>query len=178
MDRCSADWDHVSEAQTMQIVKALKLEMKSLAKTRREQITPLPMDIGNVDEADKKSGEEEPDYWASDVPKRNGESGDWSMYGDCDVNAIGKGGWKGFAKGKGKGKGPVICYGCGESGHIRRDCRKGAGKGKFGGKGGQWFPQAAWQGKGTNGKGTTLRACFQCGALDHLIGSCPHVKAV
>ena len=53
MDRWSADWDHVSEEQTMQIVKALKLEMKSLAKTRREQITPLPMDIGNVDEADK-----------------------------------------------------------------------------------------------------------------------------
>ena len=95
---------------------------------------------------------------------------------------------------KGKGKG-VVCYNCGKTGHMSKDCWAAKGGGKLGGKGGgknwQTGKGDSWQsGKGDSsytpgyfgyqtkgysppqGKGSPKGGCFTCGG-PHLQRDCP-----
>ena len=86
-----------------------------------------------------------------------GRQGGWSKGGGGTYGGK-DGGWKGGAaggwKGGGKQMGTRECYGCGQKGHIARDCPAGGGKGGWkGGKdGGKSGGGKAGGGKG-DGKG-------------------------
>ena len=76
---------------------------------------------------------------------------------------------------------------CGKFGHSQWECRKGKGKGKgFGKEGDKGFGMDGYKGVGKDGlygreQGQRLRqgrspkqrACFGCGATDHLLKDCP-----
>ena len=95
--------------------------------------------------------------------------------------------------GKGKGRGDIICYNCGKTGHMAKDCwasPKGGGKGgKDGGKGnygkmnygkptGNYFGKSNDKGK-FGGKGNTKGGpkggCWVCGG-NHYSSECPRMK--
>ena len=84
LDRCSVQWDQVRDDEIDKKVKSIVEDVKNVAKTRRDQATPAPIDVGAVSaEGAVEAGHGEE------------EQGDgWPEY---EINAIGKGygtGWK------------------------------------------------------------------------------------
>ena len=95
LDKCSVDWGALSEQQSDDILVKIKADIKNMAKSRREMITPKPMECDNV--VEKSPEEEQQEQWQA-------EDEEW-------VNSVGKGNFKG----KGKG-GKTTCWICGEQG--------------------------------------------------------------
>ena len=167
LDKCSVNWDQVKEEEAGKILNTLKEDIKNIAKSRKDACAPTPM------ECDQITGK------GMDIPERcedfqGAQHEDWwhDQQGceGMDINAVGKGQYKG----KGKGK----CHNCGQEGHYKYNCpHKGYMKGydKGGGKG---QSRGSWE-KGGGGKGYGQpRACFTCGSLDHLARFCPSNKQV
>ena len=112
LDRCSMQWNSLKEEDVAKAVRSSTLEAKELAKSRREQGVPIPMDISEIGQGPAEPGVEarggnydwREDEWATEE--------EWKEY---EVDTIGKGFAKG-SKGKGKGK---SCFLCGEVGHMQ-----------------------------------------------------------
>lgn len=75
----------------------------------------------------------------------------------------GYGGGGGGGRGGGRGGGSV-CFRCGESGHIARDCTQGGGG--YGGGGGRYG--------GGGGGGGRGGGCYTCGEEGHFSRECPN----
>ena len=176
LDKCAISWDGTKEQEAMMIFSKIREEVKNVAKSRRDMITPKPMEVDNV--------YDEWSWWggpgtAADSNVENNETDEAEEYG---VNYIGKG--------KGKGK----CWTCGEPGHRAVECPKGKGKSgglqsagwkggwsKGGTKGGGKYGYYGDKGGNYNGKGgkdggkglQMTRACFGCGSTAHLLRDCP-----
>ena len=192
LDECSVNWDGTSEADAAEKFAKIKNNVKNLAKSRREMMGPKPMEVDRVKISWADYAEDEWDTcW--DKGEQPKEEYDQEAAGEeqAYVQFVGaKGGKKG-------GKGfQGNCYVCGEFGHSQWDCRKGKGKGfgkdnfaKGNGKDGGFKGYAKGYGKEASykggyfnkgggkgydtGKGGMQRACFGCGALDHVIKDCP-----
>ena len=188
LDACSVAWDGTTEGDATELYAKVKAQVKNFAKARRELQGPKSME---VDMVSNKWADWSHDDWADQWGKPEHEGETQSNNEDKDdayVQFIGKGHGK-----KGGGKGfQGHCFVCGEFGHSQWDC-KGKGKGKSGyngyaakgfgkdggyGKGygkdfGKGYTGYQGKGKGGDGKGTMPRACFGCGAMDHLLRDCP-----
>ena len=191
LDACSVAWDGTSEGDAGELYLKVKSQIKNLAKARREMQGPKPME---VDRVSTSWADWSMDEWADQWDKQEQETEEHihELPGDeAYVQFIGKG------DGKSKGKGfQGNCYVCGGFGHTQWECPKGKGKGKgygkdFNSKGfgkdgfkgnygykGYGKGKDGWIGKGKGGdyaKGGPVmqRACFGCGATDHLLKDCP-----
>ena len=174
LDKCAVNWDSVKDDDAAAIYGRVKEEMKNIAKSRRDMVTPKPMEVDHV--------QTDWSWWSCDGYEEEqvhdeGEQEE-ALQG---INYVGKG--------KGKGKG--LCWTCGEPGHRAAECPK-AGKG--GGKGSNYYYKGGYKGDGKNskggykggkgeskaGKGTWYnpmpRACFVCGSTTHLARDCPNAK--
>ena len=161
LDKCAVSWDRAKEADAALILGKVKEEVKNIAKSRRDMITPKMMEVDKVWAEWKE--EEEPRDENDDSREDEGE-----------VCYVGKG-----DKGKGKGKG--ACFTCGAYGHRAAECpNTGTGKGQKGkGKGGQkgwgqgqgWTQWPSWS--PGQGAASTTRACFRCGSTAHMLRDCP-----
>ena len=195
LDECSVNWDSIQESQAVEKFTKLKASIKNIAKSRREMMGPKPMEVDRVKAswADWAADEWET-VWDKQEPEKEAGEQESASEEAAYVQYIGaKGGKKG-------GKGfQGNCYLCGEFGHSQWDCRKGKGKGfgKDGGSKGHGktndYTKGGWYAKGygksdigkggyyykgngkgnDTGKGGVQRACFGCGALDHVIKDCP-----
>ena len=196
LDACSVAWDGTSEGDAGELYAKVKSQVKNVAKARREMHSPKPMEVDRVSGswADWSS-----DEWCDDFlgygGKQEQETEGYShepQESEAHVQYIGKGGKKGGGKGF-----QGHCYICGDFGHSQWDCKgKGKSKGIVDGKGygkdgnyakgygkdgnyakgyGKGFGgyQYSGKGKGGDGKGGMQRACFGCGATDHLLRDCP-----
>ena len=109
LDRCRIQWSSLRETDVSNTVLSVLEEVKEIAKSRREQCVPFPMEISEV------AGYP---VWAmgdgNEAPTDHDEWWQPKSWDEADVQAIYKGSSKGF-KGKGKGK---TCYGCGQPGHF------------------------------------------------------------
>jgi hypothetical protein len=175
LDACSVAWDGTTESDAIELYAKVKTQVKNFAKARREMQGPKPMEVDMVSNkwADW-SGDEWADQWGK--PEHDEDHDHSEGKDEAYVQFVGKG----YGK-KGGGKGfQGHCYTCGEFGHSQWDC-KGKGKGgKSGYKGsgkdggyGKGYNGYQGKGKGGDGKGTMPRACFGCGATDHLLRDCP-----
>ena len=115
LDKCAINWDQTKESDATTILTKIKEEVKNVAKSRRDMITPKPMEVDQV------AAEGEDQQYGEEYPNQDGE---------LEVNYVGKGGGNYYsAKGsKGKGKGKGACFTCGEHGHRAAECPKGQGK--------------------------------------------------
>ena len=157
LDKCAINWDQTKEEDATTILTKIKEEVKNVAKSRRDMITPRPMEVDQV-----AAGEEDQQY-SEEYPNQDGE---------VEVNYVGKGGGNYYyAKGsKGKGKGKGACFTCGEHGHRAAECPKGQGKGAKG-KGKDW--SKGWTPWTNPSQSGMARACFGCGSTAHLYRECP-----
>ena len=188
LDECSVNWDGINETEAAEKFMKIKSNVKNLAKSRREMMGPKPMEVDRVKASWADWAEDDWDtLWGKTEPEKDDHDTGTNCEEHAFVQYIGaKGGKKG-------GKGfQGHCYVCGEFGHSQWDCRKGKGKGfgkDGGGKGygknmesakGNWNYKGHGKGdykggyynKGS-GKGAMQRACFGCGAFDHVIKDCP-----
>jgi hypothetical protein len=155
LDKCAINWDQTKESDATTILTKIKEEVKNVAKSRRDMITPRPMEVDQV-----AADEEEQEYHEYDM----------NHEGDLEVNFVGKGGGNYNSKGfKGKGKGKGACFTCGEHGHRAAECPKGQGKGMKG-KGNGSKGWSTWTNPSQN---SMARACFGCGSTAHLYRECP-----
>ena len=127
--------------------------------------TTAPMDIDKINVMAVEGEEKVPEEVDGEKERHEEEKAEepWCLYNEyCSVIAyMGKGGGqKGGDKGKGKGKHQRVCYNCGKTGHMARDCWAKGGKGNKGdfGKGGYG------KGDGHKGKGKGLNS-FDTGAF-------------
>ena len=187
LDECAINWDATKESQANELFVKLKTSIKNIAKSRREAQGPKPMEVDRVSGAWADWSED--DWGDGAATNLDHSAGDGEQSGEeAYVQYIGKGG------GKKGGKGfQGHCFKCGEFGHSQWDCGKGAatidkgkGKGKdhymkgYGkdwyskGYGKDWYSKGYGKGKGGDyGKGATMvRACFGCGATDHIVKDC------
>jgi hypothetical protein len=191
LDACTVAWDGTNEGDAGVLFQKVKGQVKNIAKARREMQGPKPMEVDKVTASWADWAEDEWSWYEDVKDEATGE--------ESYVQYIG-GDKGGKAKGKGfQGH----CYTCGEFGHSQRDCAKGGkGKGGKGGNYAKGYGKdgfkgygkdgakgygkdgfkgyGGWYGKGgkgpEHGKGgaTTMpRACFGCGATDHIIRDCP-----
>ena len=169
LDKCAVNWDGAKEGDAAIIYGKVKEEVKNIAKSRREMITPKPMEVDKV-QADWN-------WWNGDEEQK---TEDQEEEEENEINFVGKG-----TKGKGKGKG--ACWTCGEAGHRAAECPRagkgkgdgkgyGKGHGSWYGKGGQWTGYHKGDGKGGAGVWSTpmVKACFGCGSTAHLVRDCPN----
>ena len=197
LDACAVAWDGTSEADAGQLYEKVKAQIKNLAKARREMQGPKPMEVSRITKSWADLSEEWDGGWG-DAEEMTAKYEDHDHgHEEASIQYIGKG----DGKSKGKGGFQGNCFVCGEFGHSQWDCLKGRGKGKgfgkegykgfgkdgykgnfgykgFGKDGYKGFGKNSWYGKGTGneyGKGgpTLQRACFGCGATDHLLRDCP-----
>jgi hypothetical protein len=194
LDDCSVNWDGIQESEAADKFAKIKSNIKNLAKSRREMQGPKPMEVDRV----KASWADwAADDWDTEWDKQEPMKDDCDQEGRGDEPAFVQ--YVGAKGGKKGGKGfQGNCYVCGEFGHSQWDCRKGRGKG-FGKDGGSKgygkngdYMKGNWYAKGNGkndykggyynkgygkgydtGKGNMQRACFGCGALDHVIKDCP-----
>ena len=184
LDSCAVSWDSADEKQAETIYTKARDDVKNIAKSRRDMVTPKPMEVDQV--------QAQAEYWDAwqwagglgEEPQESiGEEGaGGENHDENNINYVGN-----DAKGKGKGK----CWTCGEFGHRSFECPKGGGKngkgwinnggdGK-GGKGGGWsnnkggngFNGGKGAGNGLGKGGWQQRACFNCGSTGHLARECP-----
>ena len=172
LDKCAVNWDGAKEEQSAMIYAKVKEDVKNIAKSRRDMVTPKPMEVDNIQAEWYGWGTSE-EWQEEQAPDEGQESTEF------DINYVGKG-----AKGKGKGK----CWTCGEAGHRAAECPKGKGKASTwqGKNGGGWYKggyKGDWKGgkgEGKAGKGGWTspmpRACFGCGSTAHLLRDCPNNK--
>ena len=167
LDKCAVNWDGVSKEEAVNIYIKVRDEVKNIAKSRRDMITPKPMEVDHVQANWGWWEDEGKEELAGDDARERDEH-------ENEINFVGNFAGKGY-KGKGKGK----CWTCGEAGHRAAECPKGKGKG------GGWHNKGGYKGDGKNGKGegktgkgswttTTPRACFGCGSMTHLVKDCPN----
>ena len=189
LDKCAVSWDSAKEDDAATILGKIKEEVKNVAKSRREMVTPKPMEVDWIQAKGRWC-----DAWDEEDP--DGEEPE--LQEENEINYVGN-----YVLGKGvKGKGKGKCWTCGEAGHRAAECTKGGGKGKSNdgyGKGGgykgdmygykgDWYGKDnfkggyqakgyGWNGKGKGelgkGGGSTMRACFGCGSTDHILRDCP-----
>ena len=150
LDKCAVNWDNAKEADAAVILGRVKEEVKNIAKSRRDMVTPKPMEV------DKVNAE-----WDGEADQDNYEEEDFKE--DGEVCFVGKG------KGKGKGAFKGVCFACGAFGHRAAECpSKGGGKGQKG-KGKGW--QQGWG--SAQAAAAPARACFGCGSTAHMVKDCP-----
>jgi hypothetical protein len=171
LDKCAINWDQTREGDATTILTKIKEEVKNIAKSRRDMVTPKPMEVDNI-QADWQGWGPSEEWQEEQAPSDEGQES-----AEFDINYVGKG-----AKGKGKGK----CWTCGETGHRAAECPKGKGKASTwqGKNGGGWYKggyKGDWKGgkgEGKAGKGGWTnpmpRACFGCGSTAHLMRDCPN----
>ena len=179
LDKCAVSWDGTKEGEAEKIYGKVREEVKNIAKSRRDMITPKPMEV------DRVQGQYYPttDWgWWDQNPAKNEEEAAEEQDGEendneNNINFIGGKGGK--AKGKGKGE----CWTCGQTGHRAAECPKGKGKTGWSGKGGwannannQWAGNNKGEGKGAKGGWAPQmpKACFGCGSTTHLMRDCPN----
>jgi hypothetical protein len=173
LDKCAINWDQTKEGDATLILTKIKEEVKNVAKSRRDMVTPRPMEVDNI-QAEWYGWGPSQDWHEEQAPSEEGQEGT-----EFDINYVGKG-----AKGKGKGK----CWTCGETGHRAAECPKGKGKASTwqGKNGGGWY-KGGYKGDGKGGKGEGKagkggwtnpmpRACFGCGSTAHMLRDCPNNK--
>ena len=197
LDACAVNWDETSEQDAGQLYLKVKGQLKNLAKARREMQGPKPMEVDRVSSSWADWGGDWATEWGGTKDEAE-DKDDSDKNEEAFVQFIGKGG------GKKGGKGfQGHCFVCGEFGHSQWDCFKGKGKGKgygkegmygkgygkdnmyykgygkdgmygkgYGKDGGNYLGYG--KGKGGDGKGGMPRACFGCGATDHLLRDCPN----
>ena len=139
LDKCAINWDQTKEGDATLILTKIKEEVKNVAKSRRDMVTPRPMEVDNI-QAEWYGWGPSHDWHEEQAPSEEGQEGT-----EFDINYVGKG-----AKGKGKGK----CWTCGETGHRAAECPKGKGKASTwqGKNGGGWY-KGGYKGDGKGGKG-------------------------
>ena len=169
LDKCAVNWDSTKESDAENTYSKVREEIKNIAKSRRDMVTPKPMEVDQVyrNHYWTESGKQEPKV---DVDAEDGDKDDEDWEDENNINYVGKG-----DKGKGKGR----CWTCGEFGHRAFECPKGGGKGGKGWGGKSWADGKEGKGgKGHEAKGQSkgVRACFHCGATDHLMRDCPRIK--
>ena len=137
LDKWRIQWSQMREEDVSRTVLAVLEEVKEIAKARREQVIPTPMDISRVADDPNAGTKNHVRDWGGDADDWAG-FGEWNEWrdGEASVNMIGKGAGK---NGKGKGKG-TMCYTCGMVGHLSWECPKGKSRGK-----GKGFGKSAWQ---------------------------------
>ena len=177
LDKCAVNWDGAKEADALSIYGKVKEEVKNIAKSRRDMITPRPMEVDRVQTDWSSWGG---DWHEEEQVHNEGEQEEVEQ----DINYVGKG--------KGKGKG--TCWSCGEAGHRAAECPKWWKGGAWGGKGPNYDYKGGFKGEGKIGKGgykgakgdgkdgkriwpnPIPKACFGCGSTAHLMRDCPHNK--
>ena len=87
LGKCAVNWDGVKDKEAENIYVKVKEEIKNIAKSRRDMITPKPMEVDKIKAEWADEAEQEEDHEAET---------------EGDICAVGKG-FK--CKGKGKGKG-------------------------------------------------------------------------
>ena len=197
LDACAVAWDGTSETDAGQLYEKVKAQIKNLAKARREMQGPKPMEVDRISTSWADWSEEWDGGWGNAEETTAKDDDCDHNHEEANIQYIGKG----DGKSKGKGGFQGHCFVCGEFGHSQWDCPKGKRKGKgFGKEGYKGFGKGGykgnfgykgfgkdgykgsgkdgWYGKGKGseyGKGgpTLQRACFGCGATDHVFKDCP-----
>ena len=79
LDKCAVNWDGAKEGDAATIYGRVKEEVKNIAKSRREMITPKPMEVDKA-QADWN-------WWDGDEEEKTQDQED----AENDVNFVGKG---------------------------------------------------------------------------------------
>ena len=175
LDACAVAWDGTSEAGAGELYEKVKIQIKNLAKARREMQGPKPMEVDRIANSWADWSEDWDGCWR-DVEEVTSKDDDHDHnHEEANIQYIGKGG------GKKGGKGfQGYCYVCGGFGHTQWDCHKSKGQGKSFGKDGGYgkgYSKDGYAGKGYSkgkgGKGGMRKACFGCGSAEHVITDCP-----
>ena len=97
LDKCAVNWDGAKESEAVVIYGKVKEEAKNIAKSRREMITPKPMEVDRV----------QTDWaWWNDEAKETENYEEDVETDENHINYVGKG------KGKGKGNGECWAFHC------------------------------------------------------------------
>ena len=176
LDACAVAWDGTTEAGAGELYEKVKIQIKNLAKARREMQGPKPMEVDRIANSWADWSEDWDGGWR-DVEEVTPKDDDHHNHEEANIQYVGKGGGKKGSKGfQGYG------YVCGGFGHSQWDCHKGKGKGKSFGKDagyGKGYSRDGYavkgygKGKGGDGKGGMRKACFGCGSTEHIIKDCP-----
>ena len=152
LDACAVAWDGISEAGAGGLSEKVKIQIKNVAKARREMQAPRPMEVDRIANSWADWSEDWDGGWR-DVEEVTSKDDDHDHnHEEANIQYIGKGG------GKKGGKGfQGYCYVCGGVGHRQWDCHNGKGKGKSFGKDGGYgkgYSKDGYAGKGySKGKG-------------------------